>query len=97
MRTEASWQRGDRDARTLVEEPGLRIVLTALKAGARIREHRAKGWVSIQTLEGYIRVESPDETIDVVAGRLLALEPGVPHDVEGVEQSVFLLTIVAEP
>jgi quercetin dioxygenase-like cupin family protein len=97
LRQEESWQRGDRNARTLLEEPGLRIVLTGIKEGARIREHRTKGWVSIQTLEGYIRVESPDETVDMVAGRLLALEPGVPHDVVGIEQSVFLLTIVSTP
>ena len=47
----------------------------------------------IQTLEGYVRVESPGETTDLVAGRLLSLQPEVPHDVDAIEQSAFLLTI----
>ena len=56
LQQEASWQRGDRNARTLVEEPSLRIVLTVLKTGAHIREHRTDHPVVIQTLQGYIRL-----------------------------------------
>ena len=40
MRHEAAWQQGDRNARTLVKQPGLRIVLTLMKGGARLRDHR---------------------------------------------------------
>ena len=93
LQQEESWHQGDRNARTLVQEPGLRVVLTLLKEGARIREHRTDGSVTIQTLQGYVRLETPDETIDLLPGRLLTLRPGVPHDVDGVEQSAFLLTI----
>jgi quercetin dioxygenase-like cupin family protein len=94
LQQEETWHRSGRNARTLIEEPGLRVVLTMLQAGTRIPEHRTSGWVVIQTLKGYIRVQSPEETLDLVMGRLLALEPGVAHDVEAIEQSVFLLTIV---
>ena len=93
LQQEETWSRGDRNARTLIEEPGLRIVVTVVRAGTRIREHRTDGWVTIQTLEGYIRVQSAEETLDLVAGRLLALRPGVTHDVEAIEQSAFVLTI----
>ena len=34
LQQEPSWQHGDRNARTLVEAPGLRVVLTVLKIGA---------------------------------------------------------------
>ena len=93
LQQEESWRRGDRNARTLVEEPGLRVVLTVLRGGARIREHRTDGWVTIQTLQGYIRVETPDETVDLLPGRLVTLRTGVPHDVDAIELSAFLLTI----
>ena len=93
LQQEESWRRGDRNARTLVEEPGLRVVLTVLKAGARIREHRTDRPVAIQTLKGYVRVESPEETIDLLVGRLMTLQPGVPHDLEAIELSAFLLTL----
>lgn len=93
LQREESWRRGDRNARTLVEEPGLRVVLTVLRGGARIREHRTDGRVTIQTLRGYVRVESPEETIDLLVGRLMTLQPGVPHDLEAIELSAFLLTV----
>ena len=44
-------------------------------------------------LQGYVRVESPAETIDLLAGRLMTLQPGVPHDLEAIELSAFLLTV----
>jgi quercetin dioxygenase-like cupin family protein len=93
LREEEAWRRGDRNAKTLVEQPGLRVVLSALHAGTHVREHRTDGWVTIQTLEGHIRVAAQGETLDLPEGRILALESGVPHDVEAIEQSAFLLTI----
>jgi quercetin dioxygenase-like cupin family protein len=93
MRHEAAWQQGDRNARTLVKQPGLRIVLTLMKGGARLRDHRAPGPISVQTLAGHIRLHVSGETIDLPAGHLLTLAGGLPHEVEAVEESAFLLTI----
>jgi quercetin dioxygenase-like cupin family protein len=93
LQQEEIWQHRDRNARTLVEEPTLRIVLTVLKGGARIREHRTAQPIVIQTLQGYIRVESPDETVDLLAGRLMTLQSGVLHDLVAIELSAFLLTV----
>lgn len=93
LQEEPSWQRGDRNARTLVEEPGLRVVLTALKTGARLHEHHTPGWVSIQAMVGHLRVHAGQQTIDLRAGHLVTLEPDVPHEVEAVEESSFLLTV----
>lgn len=56
LEQEPSWQRGDRNARTLVEKGGIRLVLTALKMGARLREHQTPGWVSIHAIAGHLRI-----------------------------------------
>ncbi len=94
LKQEASWLRGDRNARTLVEEPAFRLTLTALKAGTRVREHRTGGWVSIQTTRGHVRVHLPKREVDLPAGHVVVLEPNVPHDVEAVDvESAFLLTV----
>jgi quercetin dioxygenase-like cupin family protein len=85
LKQEASWLRGDRNARTLVEEPGLRVALTALKAGTRVREHRTDGWVSIQTTLGHLRVHPPEREVDLPISDVLALEPNVPHVVQALE------------
>jgi quercetin dioxygenase-like cupin family protein len=93
LRGEASWQGGDRNARTLVEEPTLRIVLVVMKRGARLREHDAHGPVSVHALAGLLRLRLPSQSVDLPAGHLLTLEREVPHDVEALEDSAFLLTI----
>ncbi|MBV9174558.1 MAG: AraC family ligand binding domain-containing protein [Chloroflexi bacterium] len=94
LKQEPSWSRGDRNARTLVEEPRFRITLTVLKAGTHLREHRADGWVSIHTTRGHLRVRLSDRQVDLPAGHMVVLEPGVPHGLEAVDgESAFLLTL----
>ncbi len=81
------------NAKTLVKEGDLRVVLMTLGRGRRIEEHRAPGRTAIHTLKGRIRLRLPAQTVELPAGRLLAIGPRVPHDVEALEDSAFLLTI----
>jgi quercetin dioxygenase-like cupin family protein len=76
-----------------VKQPDFRIVLVAMKAATEMNEHRADGRISIQTIVGHVRLKLPQQTAEVPAGHLLALDRCITHDVEAVEESVFLLTI----
>jgi len=93
LRQEPSYQRGDRNGRTLVEETGFRVTLTALKAGTLVSEHQTRGWASIQITAGHMRIKLSDRLVDLPVGRLLILNQNVPHDVEALEESAFLLAI----
>jgi quercetin dioxygenase-like cupin family protein len=89
---EPEWKSGQ-NAKTLVKNEGLRIVLTALKAQSRIPEHQTEGRISIHTVAGHLKVRAEGRTFDLPAGTLLALDQRLPHDVEALEDSAFLLTI----
>jgi quercetin dioxygenase-like cupin family protein len=93
LRAQPGYKAGAATGRTLVKEPDLRIVLMALKAGGRLEEHRASGPVSVHALEGSLRLRLPEGTAELSAGQLLALEPDVRHDVEAIDDCVFLMTI----
>jgi quercetin dioxygenase-like cupin family protein len=93
LKEELSWQRGDRNGRTLVETGGFRLVLTALKMGAQLREHRTPGWVSIHTTSGHLRVRTRDRHVELPVNHVLVLTPDEPHDVEALQESSFLLTV----
>jgi quercetin dioxygenase-like cupin family protein len=93
LRQEYPWREHGSNAVTLVKHPDLRVVLMALKAGARIQEHKAAGRISIQTLSGRLRLHLPDEVVDLPTGHLLTLDRGVPHDIEALDESDLLLTI----
>jgi quercetin dioxygenase-like cupin family protein len=92
LRREPEWRSGQ-NAKTLVKHDDLRIVLIGLAAGARIPDHQTEGRISIHTIRGHVRVRSAGELHDLPAGTLVALDRGLPHDVEAIEESAILLTI----
>ena len=96
LRREPSYQKGSRNADTLVHQPDFRIVLVAMKSGARLQEHHAAARISVQTLAGRVRLQLLDRTVDLPAGHLLALESSIEHDVAALEESAFLLTLAWE-
>jgi quercetin dioxygenase-like cupin family protein len=94
LRQQESWCRGTgRSSKTLVKYPDFRLVLVAMKANTVMKEHRAEGRISIHALVGHLRVKLANEVVEVPAGELLALDCGIPHDVEATKESAFLLTI----
>ena len=64
LKREPEWI-GGQNARTLVKDDSLSIVLTVLKAGHRIPEHETDGHISIQTLSGRILVRADGRTFDL--------------------------------
>jgi len=94
LHKQESWRwRTGRSSKTLVKYPDFRIVLVAMKANTVMKEHRAEGRISVHTLAGRVRLKLPDQTVEVPAGQLLALDCGILHDVEALKESAFLLTI----
>jgi len=94
LRQEDSWTRGTgRSSRTLAKHPDFRVVLTLLKAGAQVDEHKTNLRISIQVVSGAIRLNLPDRNVELRAGQLLVLDAGVPHRVAALEESAFLLTL----
>lgn len=83
----------NRGAVTLVKQGGLSVVLTRLHAGGNLAEHSAPGTTTVQVLDGHVRIQVGDETLDVPAGRLIAFDARVRHGVEAIEDSTLLLTL----
>jgi quercetin dioxygenase-like cupin family protein len=98
QRQEESWLHGiGRSSKTLVKHDDLRIVLISMKANTRMQEHKATARISVQTITGHILLRLPERTVDLPAGHLLVLDQCLPHDVEALEDSTFLLTLSWPP
>jgi len=93
LRREDPWNTVSRNAKTLVKYADLRIVLIVMKSGTRMEGHKADGSISIQGFSGNLRLHLANQSVELPAGRLLTLERGLPHEVEALEDSSFLLTI----
>ena len=92
LRAEKTWTTGQ-NAKTLLKYDDFRVVLTALQAKARMPEHKTEGRISVHVLSGHIHLRAAGRTFSLRPGSLLALDHGVPHSVQALEESAFLLTI----
>jgi hypothetical protein len=57
LHREPGWSSGQ-NAKTLVKYEDFRVVLTALKAHARLPGHQTEGRISIQTVAGHIQLRA---------------------------------------
>ena len=80
-------------AKTLFKKQDFRVVLISMEPGARMKEHHVDGTSSVQVLQGSIHYSTQGQTHDLQPGSLLTLAASIKHDVESMNDSVFLLTI----
>lgn len=93
IKQESAWHRSDRNALTLLQADGMRLVLIALHAGAEMKTHTAPGIISVQVLEGHLGFQAEGQTAELKPGQLLTLQTDLPHSVVARQESVFLLTM----
>jgi quercetin dioxygenase-like cupin family protein len=94
LREEDSWTRGSgRSSTTLAKYPDFRIVLVLMKPGSEMKEHHADARISIQTIQGRVRLQLSDRALELGSGELMCLESGIAHDVKAIEESAFLITV----
>jgi quercetin dioxygenase-like cupin family protein len=93
LRRSPSYQRNDHASTTLVNRPGLGVVLVALPKGGHMAEHRSARPITVRVLEGKVRLALKSQTLEMSPGDLAALAPNLAHEVSGIEDSAFLLTI----
>ena len=96
LRQEPEWISGKRNSVTVVKTSNLSIVLTAIKKGATLCGHQVDGPITLQVVSGAIQFGVAGEPRKLIAGTVIALDKAIPHDIEALEDSDLLLTIVKE-
>lgn len=96
LRNRPAWLSGIA-RKKLIQFPDFQMTLRRMRPGARIPEHYNPGRICIQNVFGRIRMHAAGKTFDLSPGECLVLDRAVPHDVEALEESAFLLTIAHRP
>ena len=78
---------------TIARQAGVTLVLFDFEAAGRLADHVTDGMVTIHVLAGGIEVTTAEGGHELGAGSLLALSPGVRHDVRANVPSQVLLTV----
>jgi quercetin dioxygenase-like cupin family protein len=80
--------------KTLVRAEQVEVIRLVVPAGKEIEDHKAKGEIIVQCLEGKVAFTAFGKTQNLEAGKLLYLPTGEPHMVKGIEDASLLLTIL---
>jgi quercetin dioxygenase-like cupin family protein len=79
---------------TLVRADQVEVIRLVVPKSKEITEHKAKGEITVQCLEGKVAFTVFGKTHNVEAGKLLYLSTGEPHSVKGIENASLPLTIL---
>jgi quercetin dioxygenase-like cupin family protein len=91
LRAEPAWTHG-RNAITLRKTPSVRVVLLAMHAGNRLDDHQTAWPITLQVLSGRVRCVAAEQAIELGPHMVLALDAGIAHRVEALEEALCLLT-----
>jgi quercetin dioxygenase-like cupin family protein len=80
--------------KTLVRTEQVEVIRLVVPAGKVIEEHKAKGEIIVQCLEGRVAFTAFGKTQNLEAGKLLYLPTDEPHTVKGIEDASLLLTVL---
>jgi quercetin dioxygenase-like cupin family protein len=94
IKQKQTWKNKDRNAITLFKNTITRLVLVTLQAGAEMKTHRAVKSISLQVLEGKLKLSTEQESTELGAGQLFVFPAGIPHSLSAIEETVFLLTLL---
>lgn len=79
---------------TLVRAPHLEVFRMVLVAGKVTPMHKASGTITIQCLEGEVRLEAHGGSQVLQPGDLVYLDDEEPHAVEGLTDASLLITVL---
>src|SRR6516225_8351447 len=86
--------RASAQTKTLFRAEQVEVIRLVVPAGREIEEHKAKGEIVVQCLEGKVAFTAFGKAQTLEAGKLLYLTAGEPHTVKGIEDASLLLTIL---
>ena len=80
-------------ATTLLREEGLRCFLLHLKASEEMPEHKTRGAITVQCLQGLVLFTEGEDRAELVPGAVISVRGGSPHSVLARSNSLLLVTV----
>jgi len=81
-------------SKPLINLPSLKVIVFSMDAGQSISEHRAPYVATVHILDGRLRFGAGGRSREIGANGWLVMPPDEPHDLDALEPTRFLLTLV---
>ena len=92
LREEDAWTKNDRNGITVFKTEQLTMVVVCLHEKAVLKNNVIDGIVTIQVVEGKIRVSTPDGEVDIRQNQIVTFHRCLDHSIEALDESVMILT-----
>jgi quercetin dioxygenase-like cupin family protein len=92
IKEEKAWEKNDRNGITVFKSTNITMVITILHKDSEICDNELDGFLSIQVLDGNVRITTPDGDIDVIKNQVITFHPHIKHSIEATAESIILLT-----
>jgi quercetin dioxygenase-like cupin family protein len=79
---------------TALKSPDVRVVILTFPEGHVMKDHSSPKTLLLQALDGKLRLTAGGDVTELVPGGLMRLDAGERHEVEAVEESRLMLTLV---
>ena len=93
LKNEKAWQTNDRNSITVFKTDKIRTVLVAMHEGAIMHTMRPDNVLTIQVLEGNLKLLAEEKFIEIKKQQFFAIHEQIPYTLEALEEAVFLLTV----
>ena len=94
VRAGASVEPGRLGHSTVLASPGVRVIVLTFEAGFTLKKHSAPKILLMQALDGCLRVSADGQVTELVPGALLRLDANLEHEVEALDESRLMLTLI---
>ncbi len=96
MKHTPTWTIEELHAEVLFKSDVRQIVLTALRAGTEIESYQSDCSITIQVIEGNIKIHTRNGSISIGQGKMLLIKEKMKYSLTTGEDAVLLLTIVKD-
>lgn len=95
IKSETTWKTGEKNAITIFKFEKMKIVLIGLHDQAELKKHTANAQISVQVLEGEIQFSTEETSVVLTVGKMISLQPLIPHHLLANKESFILLTMAS--
>ena len=93
LKSEKAWEENDRNSITVFKTGKMSIVIVALHKNAEMTTDHSDNVLSLQVIEGKIKLFANNDTLEVRKEQVIALHDKISYRVQALKKSVFLLTL----
>jgi quercetin dioxygenase-like cupin family protein len=92
LKEEDAWKKNDRNGITVFKTGNVTVVVSALHEGAEVLDTTIDGIVSVQVIEGTVRINTSEGDMDLKEKEMVCFHPNTTHSIKATTEAVILIT-----